>query len=146
MSNERLYYNNFFGSGLKSNREKIGKTQQEVADEIGMARAQVSRYENGTVPSIDTAIKLYNATNETKLECKAEDLYGESLKNRREKAGLTQQQLSNITGIDRSLISRYEKDTIPNIKNAAKMQFVCECISEQKKYDPTLDVDGLKYT
>lgn len=144
MSNERLIHNDFYGSGLKYNREKMGKTQQEVADEVGIARAQLSRYENGTVPGIDTAIRLYNATHENALTCEASDLYGEELRKRREKAGITQQQLSNITGIDRSLISRYEGGAQPNIKNAAKMQYICEYIREQKEYNCAVDVDRLK--
>lgn len=144
MSNERLNHSDFYGFGLRYNREKIGKTQQEVADEVGIARAQLSRYENGTVPGIDTAIRLYNATHENALTCEAGDLYGEELRKRREKAGITQQQLSNITGIDQSLISRYEGGTPPNIKNAAKMQFICEYICEQKEYNCMPDVDNLK--
>lgn len=144
MNNERLNYSDFYGSGLKYNREKMGKTQQEVADEVGMARAQLSRYENGMIPGIDTAIRLYNATHENALACNANDLYGDELRKRRERAGITQQQLSNITGIDRSLISRYEGGTQPNIKNAANMQYICEYICEQKEYGYMPDVDRLK--
>ena len=144
MSNERLNYYDFYGSGLKHNREKMGKTQQELADEVGMARAQLSRYENGTIPGIDTAIKLYNATHKNALAYDASDLYGEELRKRREKAGITQQQLSNITGIDQSLISRYEGGTPPNIKNAANIQYICEYIREQKDYNCAVDVDSLK--
>lgn len=144
MSNERLCHDDFYGFGLRYNREKIGKTQQEVADEVGIARSQLSRYENGMIPRIDTAIRLYNATHENALTCEAGDLYGEELRKHREKAGITQQQLSNITGIDRSLVSRYEGGTPPNIKNAAKMQYILAYICEQKEYNCMPDVDNLK--
>ena len=57
-----LYHNDFYGPGLKERRKRMGKTQQEVAEEVGIPQSQVSKYENGMIPGADVAVDLYKAT------------------------------------------------------------------------------------
>ena len=47
---------------LRTLRKRAGKTQQEVADEIGIESGSYCRYENGSrIPTTDIIIKLANA-------------------------------------------------------------------------------------
>jgi len=48
-----------FSTRIKEARNKIGYTQQEVSDEIGIARTAISKYENGELePNIETLSAL----------------------------------------------------------------------------------------
>ena len=40
-------YKEIFQSRLKAIREETGFTQQKIADEIGISRTSINRYENG---------------------------------------------------------------------------------------------------
>lgn len=44
---------------LKTERKKQGKTQQQIADYLNMARASYAKYETGTnTPTTDNILKL----------------------------------------------------------------------------------------
>lgn len=43
---------------LKSKRHELGKTQQELADELGLHRVTISRIEAGIPPSRPTAERI----------------------------------------------------------------------------------------
>jgi transcriptional regulator with XRE-family HTH domain len=123
-----LYHNDFYGPGLKERRKRIGKTQQEVADEVGIPQSQVSKYENGMIPGADVAVDLYKATRDVYRDTPVEvdELYGEGLKRHREEALMSQQDLENMSGVNRAQISRYEAGVMPNIRAAVMMYNQCE--------------------
>ena len=53
---------------LQAAREKSGKTQAQIAREIGTSEAVYQRYEYGkNVPSVRTAIRIADALNVTDL-------------------------------------------------------------------------------
>lgn len=125
-----LYPNDFYGPGLKERRKRIGKTQQEVADEVGIDRSLVSRYENGMIPGADVAVDLYKATRDGYRDTPVEvdELYGEGLKRHREEALMSQQDLENMSAVNRAQISRYEMGAMPNIRAAVMMYNQCEYV------------------
>ncbi|WP_158738660.1 helix-turn-helix domain-containing protein [Alteribacillus sp. YIM 98480] len=50
---------NVFGERARNLRDKKGKTQEDVANAVGLSRARYSHYENGRVePDIETIRKL----------------------------------------------------------------------------------------
>lgn len=52
-------YKEIFASRLKTIREEVGYTQQEVADQIGISRTSINRYENKErQPDIENIGKL----------------------------------------------------------------------------------------
>lgn len=125
-----LYPNDFYGPGLKERRKRIGKTQQEVAEEVGIPQSQVSKYENGMIPGADVAVELYKATQDDYHDTPVEvdELYGEGLKRHREEALMSQQDLENMTAVNRAQISRYEMGAMPNIRAAVMMYNQCEYV------------------
>lgn len=49
------------GARIKAARDKRGLTQQQLADAIGAKQNEVSRWEAGSTPRADTAVKLADA-------------------------------------------------------------------------------------
>jgi len=45
-------------ASIREARERLGLTQQQLADAIGKDQPTISRYENGTRPTVDDAPKL----------------------------------------------------------------------------------------
>lgn len=61
-------------TAIKSLREKIHLTQENVASQLGVGRTAVSMWENGSSqPRADILPKLAKV-----LQCKIDDLYSES--------------------------------------------------------------------
>ena len=53
--------------------------------------------------------------------------FAENFKNARKEAGLTQQQVSDTLGLDRSAIAQYERGVCtPNVKNLTR---ICELLN-----------------
>lgn len=125
-----LYSNDFYGPGLKERRKKVGKTQQDVADEVGIPQSRVSRYENGMIPGADIAVDLYKATHDEyhDEQIEAYELYGEGLRMHREEALMSQLDLEHMSGVNRAQVARYEAGTIPNIRAAVMMYNQCESV------------------
>ena len=60
---------------IKKKRERIGKTQQQLADEVGVSIVMISQYENGRyMPSAEKLPKLAKA-----LGCTIDELYREEV-------------------------------------------------------------------
>lgn len=65
---------------LRAAREKSGKTQAQVAKEVGIAEVVYQRYEYGAnEPGVRTAIRIARA-----LSCTVEDLFGAATPDGRE--------------------------------------------------------------
>lgn len=77
---------NYLGAALTALRRRTGKMQKDVADETGMSRSQVSRYERGRdTPNLVTLVKylaiigndfrdLHDSLQEVKAQHGAKDL------------------------------------------------------------------------
>ncbi len=52
-----------FQENLKKVRQKLGLSQKELAEKVGIQQAQYSRYEVGTSPSTDILAKLVEEFN-----------------------------------------------------------------------------------
>jgi len=85
-----------FGNNIKKFRLEMKKSQQEVADAIGMSAATLSRYENGIIdPGLKTAKKL-------------SDYFGISLEDMitsKKNKGITAESASKIFGMNKDYIS-----------------------------------------
>ena len=57
---------------LKEARERVGLTQRQVAEAVGIAESAYQRYERGRLPLAPTACKIAKALGVT-----VESLYGE---------------------------------------------------------------------
>lgn len=61
---------------IKAKRERVGKTQQQIADELGVTLDTISKYENGrNLPGADKLPALARA-----LGCTIDDLYTDDRK------------------------------------------------------------------
>lgn len=60
---------------IKKKREQVGKSQQQLADEVGVTLAAISQYESGLImPGADKLPKLAHA-----LGCTIDELYREEV-------------------------------------------------------------------
>ena len=52
------------GNNLKEIRSKLGMTQAELAEQVGIARVSIIAIENGRfIPTIETALRISHAVN-----------------------------------------------------------------------------------
>ena len=52
------------GNNLKELRSKLGMTQAELAEQVGIARVSIIAIENGRfIPTIETALRISQAVN-----------------------------------------------------------------------------------
>jgi len=52
------------GNNLKELRTKLGMTQAELAEQVGIARVSIVAIENGRfIPTVETALRISQATN-----------------------------------------------------------------------------------
>lgn len=78
--------NKIFGERLKTLRKKSGKSQQDIADKVGISRARYSHYENNHVePDMDLIrhlAELYNVSTDYLLGHDSEESEFEYYKNK----------------------------------------------------------------
>jgi transcriptional regulator with XRE-family HTH domain len=59
---EKEDHRKIFGKGLTLQRKRKGRTQQSVADELGIKRSRLGGWEEGRAyPSVDMVLRLSNA-------------------------------------------------------------------------------------
>ena len=63
--------NEVYGKLLKEKRLASGKTQAEVAKEIGVLESAYQRYEHGRIPTVITACKIAKA-----IKATVEEIWG----------------------------------------------------------------------
>ena len=91
----------------------------ELAKKLGIDRSTVYRYENGDIKKfpLDILEPIANALNTTSAYLKGDFLdIGQKIKNARIEQGLTQEQLGNLVGVQKSAIAKYESGRVVNIK------------------------------
>jgi transcriptional regulator with XRE-family HTH domain len=97
---------------LRSTRKALGITQQELGDLLGASRNTIRSWEVGSepkfLPPLCRGLKAYRA-----LPHIAVELTGPCLAAIRLRMGLYQDQLSELIGVSRPTLSRWENDTPP---------------------------------
>ena len=102
---------------IQEARSKAGLTQQQLADAIGTTMQNISQYERGIrTPKIKALQKIADALGVPVAEFLDEELTsmttGERIRKARLRAGVTQEQLAALLGVDRATISKYESGII----------------------------------
>lgn len=104
---------------IRSCREEIGLSVDELAEIIGKNRATVYRYENGYIEDIPISVvrrlaevlqtdPAYLVGWRGENACSTACNFGDLLKLYRESRGLSQQALADLLGTTKQVISRYE--------------------------------------
>ncbi|MED4052961.1 helix-turn-helix transcriptional regulator [Niallia taxi] len=110
------------GQRIKKLRINHEYSQDMLAEKLGMKRASIANYEAGRImPPGDILLKLaeiFNVSTDFLLGRDIEQNHeimsmGEILKIERQKRGITQQGLSELTGISQRDISEYERSAKP---------------------------------
>jgi transcriptional regulator with XRE-family HTH domain len=121
-----------FGSRLRELRKKAGLTLRELARKINVDFTYISKLENGQLPppSEQVISRLAEALGADRegliqisgrvpadiagiLKNQARQAFGLKLKELRKKAGLTQQEVAERTGIDATYLSKIENGVMP---------------------------------
>ena len=130
------------GERIKKERKRINITQEKLGELSGIAGPTIRRYELGKLnPKITTIEKIAKALNvspaylmgygaELPNGAEKRESAGIEIKKRRKALGLTQEQLSHITGISVSDISKYENRNkevpVSDLEKMASATFICE--------------------
>lgn len=125
--------NQIVGSRIETRRKELGLTLDDIAQEIGVARSTVQRYEKGTIekiklPVIEAIARILSVDpawlcgKTDEMNTKPLQKLCENLKNARKQKGLTQSQMADLIGVQRSVISRYESGLIePSVTQIERM-------------------------
>lgn len=116
------------GSWIRAGRMALGLSQMDLADQIGSSQTKISAAERGLGCS-------------KPLEMKLRAVFGSNwIRAGRERLGITQENLADIVGVDRSVISRKEAGEIPSAELEVKIR---EALDERLSV-PEDHKDGLK--
>lgn len=107
------------GEKIQQRRKELGMSADELAEKLGIDRSTIYRYENGDIKKfpLDMLEPIANALNTTPtyLVSNHYDI-GQKIKNARILHGLTQEQLGDLVGVQKSAIAKYENGRVVNIK------------------------------
>lgn len=120
------------GSWIRAGRMALGLTQTDLAEKVGSSQTKISAAERGLGCS-------------KPLEMKLRAVFGAAhkanwIREGRERLGITQENLADIVGVDRSVISRKEAGEIPSPELGEKIR---EALDERLPI-PEDHKDGLK--
>jgi transcriptional regulator with XRE-family HTH domain len=137
-------YSESFPSRLKETRKSHGFTQAEVAEHLGIGRANISHYETGRIePDIETLTKLadfYGVSTDFLIGNGLHDFHGfepesswdgvkirttdfpQKMKLARTIKGQSQERVAKILKIPRSTLAKYELGQLqPSLETLAKI-------------------------
>lgn len=106
------------GQRIQQRRKEINMSADELAKKLGIDRSTIYRYENGDIKKIplDILEPIAKALNTTPTYLMDYWDIGQKIKNARLLHGLTQEQLGNLVGVQKSAIAKYENGRVVNIK------------------------------
>ncbi|MGB1090538.1 MAG: helix-turn-helix transcriptional regulator, partial [Oceanobacter sp.] len=121
------------GDRLKQRRQELGLTQVDIANRLGLTKATVSLWENGTNKpngeNFHTLAKTLKTSSEWLLSGKdstadhdLSDGTGDRIRQLRKKAGLTQKELAKQVGVSAPAVTQWEGDEqLPKTDHAERL-------------------------
>lgn len=121
------------GEKIKQRRKELNMSADDLALALNKNRATIFRYEKGDIEKMSVTIlptlaKVLNVSigyllgleekelNDADIKAQTRSSLGKKIKKARKAKGLTQEELGNLLGIQKSAVAKYENGRIVNLK------------------------------
>lgn len=121
------------GAKIKQRRKELNMSADDLALALNKNRATIFRYEKGDIEKMSVTVlpalaKILNVSigyllgleekeaNDADIKAQTRSSLGKKIKKARKAKGLTQEELGNLLGIQKSAVAKYENGRIVNLK------------------------------